>query len=287
MGVLEGKAVVVTGAGAGIGAAYAEACAAEGADVVVNDVHEAHAQAVADGIRRQGGTAVAVAADISGWDEAGRLVAACVEAFGSIDGLVNNAGLFAVASPEESTEAEFRRLVEVNVLGSAFCGLHAMRHMLRQGSGSIVNVTSGSQAGMRDLAAYSMTKGAVSSLTYSWALDTTGTGVRVNAVSPNAHTAMAEAYERYRGTAGVGQNIGKRVEDNAPPVVYLLSDLAADVTGQVLLVDGTKLTVMTHPQPLSPPWIQERWTAQDVAAAVGRDAAAYLQPLGPVPRAVG
>jgi NAD(P)-dependent dehydrogenase (short-subunit alcohol dehydrogenase family) len=146
--------------------------------------------------------------------------------------------------------------------------------MLDAGRGSVVNVTSGAQGGTRGLAAYSATKGAVASLTYSWALDVEGSGVRVNAISPNAHTGMADVFEQYRGTAAVGQNVGKDPADNAPVLVYLLSEFSAGVNGQVLRIDGRELTVVTH------------WTPETVARAVERHRDSHLQPLGAVARRI-
>jgi NAD(P)-dependent dehydrogenase (short-subunit alcohol dehydrogenase family) len=283
MGVLDGRAVVVTGAGRGIGRGYALACAEQGAAVVVNDIDES-AEAVAQEIVDTGGRAIGVPADISDYEAAGRLVQSCLDEFQSLDGLVNNAGLFAVGSPTEASERDFRRLVDVNVLGSAFCGLHALRHMLDAGRGSLVNVTSGSQAGTKGLGAYAMTKGAVSSLTYSWALDVAGTGVRVNAVSPNAHTEMSETFERYRGTEAEGQNIGKDPASNAPAVLYLLSDLSAELNGQVVRIDAGNLTFVTHPQALAPFFTADAWTASSIAEVVRGEGARYVQPVGAVPR---
>ena len=207
--MLSGKSVVVTGSGQGIGAAYARLAAEHGASVVVNDIDAEAAESVAAGIQRAGGTAVAHACDIGDWEASKVLVETAVERFGRIDGLVNNAGLFVACAAEAVTQGDVDRLVRVNVMGTVFCGTHALVHMVRQGSGSVLNVTSGAQSGTRGLALYGMTKGAVASLTYGWALDVEGTGVRVNAISPNAQTRMATEYERYRGELSTGQNIGK------------------------------------------------------------------------------
>ncbi|MEU4568951.1 SDR family oxidoreductase [Micromonospora sp. NPDC023956] len=260
-GVLAGRAVIVTGAGRGLGEAYARLAAAEGASVVVNDVDGAAASAVADSIG-----ALADDSDIATWAGAGRLVDACRRAHGRVDGLVNNAGLFRLADPGEQDPEEFRRVLEVNLLGTAYCGLHAIRAMLAQGGGSVVNVTSGAQSGTAALAAYGASKGGVASLTWCWAADLAGTGVRVNAVSPNAHTRMADAFERHLGSRARGQNVGKSPSSNAPAVVHLLSDAAAGITGQIVRIDGDELSLVPPPRPTRPVRIPE-WTVAAVAGA--------------------
>jgi NAD(P)-dependent dehydrogenase (short-subunit alcohol dehydrogenase family) len=280
MGHLDDKAVVVTGAGRGLGAAYARLAAAEGAAVVVNDVDEALASGVVDEIRAAGGQAVADGNDIADWDGAGALIQRCRTEFGAIDGLVNNAGIFRLADPRAQDPAEFRAVIEVNLLGSAYCGLRAIRAMLDRGCGSVVNVSSGAQAGAAAMAAYGASKGAIASLTYCWAMDLAGTGVRVNAVSPNGHTRMADEFERYLGDRGHGQNLGKAPELNAPAVVYLLSDAAAEVTGQVVRIDGDELSLMTHPAVLEPPARSPQWTVDEVAAAFAAQLGVVRQRLG-------
>jgi NAD(P)-dependent dehydrogenase (short-subunit alcohol dehydrogenase family) len=272
---LRGKAVVVTGAGRGLGAAYARLAAAEGASVVVNDVDADRAVAVAEEI---GGRAFA--ADIATWEGAGALIEHCVEAYGAIDGLVNNAGIFRLADPLVQDPAEFRAVVEVNLLGSAYCGLHAIRAMVPRGTGSVVNVTSSSHAGSAAMGAYGASKGGVASLTYCWAADLAGTGVRVNAVSPNAHTRMADEYERYLGDRARGQNLRKPPEQNAPAVVFLLSDAASGVHGQIVRVDGEELSLIGHPVVLGRGVSAPQWTVASVAEAFERELAGCLQPVG-------
>lgn len=294
MNSLAGKAVVVTGGGRGLGAAYAALAAREGASVVVNDVDVDQARAVADAL---GSRAVADGSDISTWEGAGALVAHCVDAFGAIDGLVNNAGIFRLANPFDQDPDEFRAVIEVNLLGTAYCGLHAIRAM-RQSGGSIVNVTSGAHAGSADMGAYSASKGAVASLTYTWAVDLAGSGIRVNAVSPNALTRMAETFEKHLGVKAQGQdmaaqraersgdrygrpnNTAKPAAENAPAVVYLLSDLSAAVHGQVVRMDGTELSLIRHPAVIGAGVESTQWTVEAVAAAFEGDLASCLQPLG-------
>ncbi|MET7398745.1 SDR family oxidoreductase [Dactylosporangium sp. NPDC005572] len=279
-GSLQGKAVVVTGAGQGLGAAYAVLAAAEGAAVVVNDVDEARAAGVAERIRAAGGRALAVSGTVATWEGAGAIVGACVEAFGAVDGLVNNAGIFRLAHPAEQDPDDFRRVVEVNLLGTAYCGLHAIRAMLAQGGGSIVNVTSGAHAGSAAMGAYGASKGGVASLTYCWAADLAGTGVRVNAVSPNAHTRMAEAFEAYLGTAAQGQNLHKPPEQNAPAVIYLLSDAAAGLHGQIVRIDGDELSMIAHPTVLGEGTHDPSWSVGGVAAAFEAGVVGPLMPVG-------
>lgn len=280
MGYLDGRAVVVTGAGRGLGAAYARLAAAQGASVVVNDVDCGHADRVAGEIRAAGGRAVPDGSDIADWAGAGQVIERCLAEFGALDGLVNNAGIFRLAGPREQDPEEFRQVLAVNLLGTAYCGTHAIRVMLDRGAGSVVNVTSGSHAGAAGMAAYGASKGGVASLTYCWAADLAGTGVRVNAVSPNAQTRMAAAFERYLGPRAKGQNIGKPTGMNAPAVVYLLSDAASGVHGQVVRIDGEELSLMTHPAVLGPVLRSPQWTVEAVAAAFAGELSARSQPLG-------
>ncbi|GAA3239118.1 SDR family NAD(P)-dependent oxidoreductase [Dactylosporangium siamense] len=280
MGALDGKAVVVTGAGRGLGAAYARLAAAEGAAVLVNDVDADLAASVAAEITSAGGRALAAAGTIGTWDGAGEVVARCVEAFGAIDGLVNNAGIFRLADPAAQDPDEFRAVIEVNLLGTAYCGLHAIRAMLAQGSGSVVNVTSGAHAGSAAMGAYGASKGGVASLTYCWAADLLGSGVRVNAVSPNAHTRMADAFEAYLGAAAQGQNVHKPPEQNAPAVVYLLTDAAAAVHGQVIRIDGDELSMIAHPVVQGHGVQDPSWTVEKVAAAFASGAVGPISAVG-------
>jgi NAD(P)-dependent dehydrogenase (short-subunit alcohol dehydrogenase family) len=279
MGVLDGKAVIVTGAGRGLGAAYAVHAAEHGASVVVNDVDVTEARQVVGTIVDSGGQAVAHIADVSSWPAAEGLVARCVDQFGRLDGLVNNAGIIRVGRPETMGENDYRDLLHVNVLGSCYCGTHAMRRMLHQGSGVIVNVTSGAQAGSSLLAAYSASKGAIASLTYAWALDLADTGVRVNAIAPMAETRMFDPKLRSDQPAP-GQPAGPQPIDNAPVVVYLLSDESEHLNGQVVRIDGNRLSLMSHPSILEPVLTAERWTVDSITEAFRDRLDEHSVPLG-------
>jgi len=239
---LEGKAIVVTGAGGGLGRAYARDLAAAGADVLVNDIDGRAAASVAAEIVASGGRALADQHTVADADQAAAIIDAAVAAFGRLDGLVNNAGVFYVAPPEDDDAARAAEMVAINLLGSLYCGLRAIRHMVGHGGGVIVNDTSGAQSGMSRRGTYGATKGATASLTYSWAIDLQRHGIRVNAVSPIARTAMVD-YGIARGERGTEWP----PEHVAPLITYLMSDAAAPITGQVIRLDGPELSVVSRP----------------------------------------
>lgn len=249
MNDLRGKAVVITGAGRGLGRAYAEDASRRGAAVVVNDVDAAEAEAVAAAIVGSGGRAVADSSSVVTFAGAQALVGSCLDAFGRIDGLVNNAGLFHVSAPWDESPDRVRALVEVNVLGPLWCGLTAIPHFVDQGSGAIVNVVSGAMLGMPGMSTYGASKGAVASLTYGWAADLAGHGVRVNAVSPIADTRM---------TASVGQTAGVEPGEIAPLVSFLLGD-GATFSGRIIRLAFGRLSVVDRPQEVPPDGDRSEW----------------------------
>lgn len=279
----EGLAVVVTGAGGGLGAAYARYLAARGDRVVVNDIAPEAAEAVARGIRARGGTALAFPGDVADWALAAALVARCADAFGRIDGLVANAGLLVADRVEAASPADVEAMLRVNLIGTFACGQAAIRAMLAQGGGgAIVTVASGSQAGEPGLSAYGATKGAVASLTYAWARELRDRGIRVNAVSPLAATAMAGAYARWAAGQGMAPPALPAPEASAPLVGFLLSAAAAGVTGQVVRLAGRSLGLVTHPR-LADPIIEGDWTEAAIAGAFAAVLAARQAPLGLAP----
>jgi len=279
---LEDHAIVVTGAGRGVGAACAAELARLGARVVVNDVDPQAAGRTADGIAAAGGRAVAHAGDVSVRADAAALVARCLDEFGRIDGLLNNAALMAVGDLVEYDDQLFRRLLDVNVLGVANCAAEAVVPMLRQGSGSILNVTSGAHLGLPHMSLYAATKGAVASFTYAWAAETRGTGVRVNALSPFALGHMTRLTDDYLIAKGHADApfAAPPPESNAPVVAFLLSDRARDVHGQVVRIDGTRLSLMSHPAVMTPVLDRPVWTHDDVDRAFREILAARQAPVG-------
>jgi NAD(P)-dependent dehydrogenase (short-subunit alcohol dehydrogenase family) len=277
--LLRGKAVVVTGAGRGLGAAHARGCARRGASVVINDIDLEAAEATAAAIRADGGQALTCVADISTWAQAGRLIDTCLDAFGRIDGLVNNAAQFHWALLTDYDPEAAERLVRTNVLGALNCAGHAVKPMLAQGSGSIINTTSGAQMGMPKLGVYGATKGALASMVYTWAMELAGTGVRANAVSPIADT-HPDAPDRQK--AVLAPRPYRAPEANTPLVEFLLSDLAADISGQVIRMDGEKLSLCSHPAILTPPAIRETWTAEAIAEVFAGEFSDRMAPCGRV-----
>ncbi len=280
---LEGKAVVITGSGRGIGAACAMGVARGGASVVVNDLDQAEAQETVDKIKAAGGKAVACIADITDWDAAGRLIQTCIDSDGKIDGLVNNAALLQVALLEEFDPVHTRKMLDVNVLGSMHTAAHAVKPMMAQRSGSIVNVTSGAHMGNKTRGVYAATKGAVASMTYCWALELEEFGIRVNALSPLGRTRMLEVQEAYRPGQGDGAKRALAIqppEANSPVVEYLLSDRSQGVTGQLVRIDKEELSIYVHPSIHMPPVVRESWSLDAVAEAFDQDLRSRLVPCG-------
>ena len=262
---LTGRCAVVTGAGKGLGAAYAKDLAAAGAAVVVNDIDIEGATDVVKSIIEQGGSAVADHHSVTTWESSGAIVQTALDSFGRLDGLVNNAGVFYLADPSEEDPGRIEDMVQVNLLGTMHCGQHAIRHMAAHGGGSIVNDTSGAQSGLRHRGTYGATKGATASLTYSWAMDLAVSGIRVNAISPIARTAMVD-YGMALGESGT--DIAP--EHVAPLVTFLLSDDAAGITGQVIRLEGTQLSLLSRPGARRTTEEAGHWDQDSLRAALPR-----------------
>jgi NAD(P)-dependent dehydrogenase (short-subunit alcohol dehydrogenase family) len=280
--LLAGRVVIVTGAGRGLGRAYALDAARAGANVVVNDADAEPAEAVAAEL---GDHALASAHDIADPEQAQALVEDCVAAFGRLDGLVNNAGLYHEAAIWDERPDRMRRMVEVNVLGTLYCTSAAVRVM--KAGGAIVNASSGGLFGFPTTAAYGATKGAVAALTYATALDLEERHIRVNAISPKALTRLTEN-ALGRNSAPLGgdspplADIEERPPERvAPLVTFLLSDLAEGITGQFLRFDGERLAVVpTAAFADHPSAVRTAWDPAAIAAAFDGPLRAALQPFG-------
>ncbi|TCZ66816.1 SDR family NAD(P)-dependent oxidoreductase [Roseicella aquatilis] len=239
------KAVLVTGAQQGIGRSCALAFAAAGYDVAVNWLDDvAAAEAVAAGIRAAGQRAALVQGDVAGVAGCRALVQATLEAFGRIDVLVNNAGIFPRVPFLEMTEQEWDRVLAVNLKGSAFCAQAAARAMVAAGhGGAIVNLSSQSVRGTPVGVHYSATKTGVLGITRSMALALAPHGIRVNAIAPGTTDTAQPRYghsEEELQAMGRAVPLGRlgRPEEIADLAVHLASEKAAWVTGQVWHING-------------------------------------------------
>jgi NAD(P)-dependent dehydrogenase (short-subunit alcohol dehydrogenase family) len=252
---LKDRIVVITGAGQGLGRAYAEACARAGAAVVVNDIDLAAAGATVLAITDAGGNAVVSGHSVSDPDAAEALILFAQERFGAVDCLVNNAGLFHVALPLQETPAAVRRSIEVNLLGSVYCAMAALPR-LRVG-GAIVNITSGAALGMKGLGVYGAGKAGIMALTRAWAMDLDPGRLAICAVSPVAVTRMLRA-------AGRNPEGCAPPEALAPVIVHLLSGGARMVHGETLRVTADGLAWVTPPRNGAPFATLADWVPEDL-----------------------
>jgi 3-oxoacyl-[acyl-carrier protein] reductase len=238
------KVVIVTGSASGIGRAIAERFGVEGAHVVVNDVNAAGAEAVAQVIVAAGGSALAVAADVSAQAQVDRLFETTLERFGTLDVLVNNASLVNTERHFlEADEAWWSRIIAVNLTSAFLCGLRAAQIMARKRSGVIINMSSGGASrAHRGNAAYDAAKGGIEALTRAMALDLGPYGVRVNALVPGSidSRGLSPEVKQSRGENIPLGRVGE-VDEMAGPAVFLASDEARYITGHLLFVDGGML----------------------------------------------
>ena len=198
----DGRTAIVTGAGGnpGLGRAHAMLLAERGANVVVNDIGSApemrgypapaDALAVAEEIRAAGGRAVASTHSVATVDGAEALARTAIEVFGGLDILVNNAAISVAAPTEVMTERDFRRHIDINLMGAIWCCRAAWPHMKAAGYGRIVNTTSGAMTGFAMQAAYAASKGGLWALTRALAAEGAGHGIKVNALSPAANSRL-------------------------------------------------------------------------------------------------
>ncbi|MEM2425282.1 MAG: 3-oxoacyl-[acyl-carrier-protein] reductase [candidate division WOR-3 bacterium] len=245
MGRFSGKVVVVTGSGRGIGRAIALAFAKEGADVVVNasrNVEEVNE--VVEEIKKMGGRAIGVIADVSKWEEAQMLIQKAIEHFGKVDILVNNAGIARPAMCYKMNEEEWDTVINVNLKGAFNCIRAVAPYMIERRYGKIINISSvAGRDGLVGNINYAASKGGLDSLTKTAAKELGRYGINVNAVAPaNIETKMTEwlkdpkFQERYLPRIPLGR-FGKP-EDVAPLVLFLASDEASYIAGEIISVDG-------------------------------------------------
>src|SRR5271165_1676248 len=244
-----GPAVLITGALTGIGRATALAFAREGARIVVSGRHDDKGNALVSELQEIGAEATFIKSDVRHDDEVRALVDETVKQFGRLDVAVNNAGTEGTPGPlTDQTAESYAATFDTNVLGTLLSMKHELRVMLPQGSGSVVNVFSTyGRAGAPGAALYVASKHAVEGLTKAAALETAGSGIRVNVIAPGPiETGMLNRFtgtdERKAGLiAGVPLKRVGRPEEIAQPIVFVASDKASYITGASIAVDGGKL----------------------------------------------
>jgi NAD(P)-dependent dehydrogenase (short-subunit alcohol dehydrogenase family) len=285
MGICDGRVVVVTGAGRGLGRAYAMAFAEAGASVVVNDLgggmfgggqSQSAADSVVDEIRAAGGKAVANYDDVADWDGAGRIVQTALESFGDLHAVVNNAGIIRLVPFEEETVDNWDVTMRVHLRGNFCVARRAVDHWRAQHaagkrvSARIINISSGAglQGGEHE-AAYASAKAGIAALTLVQAHELGRYGITANAIAPTARTRMTEEYwPQHIGKPNQGFDFMDPA-NVAPTLVWLGSDQSDHVTGCVFEVGGG-LIALEDGWHLGPSIdIQRRWDPAEIGPAVG------------------
>ena len=271
------KVVIVTGAGGGIGRDFALAFAREGARVVVNDIgtsvkgvgsDASAAQKVVDEIAAFGGAAVASIASVADWESAGSIVDTALQAFGRVDAVVNNAGILRDRMFFNMDVEEWRAVIDVHLNGSFYVARAAAPHFRKQESGAYIHIVSTSGlVGNLGQANYSAAKMGIVALSKSIAMDMSKFNVRSNCISPFAFSRMigsipAETDEQKERVARLQKMETGKI---APLAVYLASDQAQDVSGQIFAVRANEIFLMSQIRPLRSMHASEGWTPETVA----------------------
>ena len=275
--MLEGKVVVVTGSGGGIGRDIALAMARQGARVVVNDVgaslsgeghNDGPAQAVVNEIKAFDGQATANTDSVADAAGAAHIVQNALDVFGRIDCVVNNAGILRDRFFHKMSEEEFDAVVKVHLYGSYYVSRAAADHFKDQRSGAFVHMTSTSGLiGNLAQANYSAAKLGIAGLSKSIALDLQKFGVRSNCVAPFAWSRMINSIkidspEQEARVEKIKQMTPAKI---APLAVFLASEQAADVTGQIFAVRNNEIFLMSQPRPVRSVHRGEGWTPETIA----------------------
>jgi len=279
-GFMQDKVVLVTGAGGGIGRDFALALAQEGSKVVVNDLGASiqgegqdlsRADAVVKEITDAGGVALANGDSVADWNAASRMVAQAVEAFGRIDAVINNAGILRDRFFFNMSVDEWRAVIEVHLHGAFNVSRAAATHFKAQQAGSYIHMVSTSGLiGNLGQANYSAAKLGMVALSKSIAMDMAKFNVRSNCISPFAWSRMIGSIPADTDEQKARVECLKRMETSkiAPLAVYLASDAATGVTGQVFAVRANEVFLMSQSRPLRGMHTAEGWTPQTIAERV-------------------
>ena len=240
---LKDLSIAITGSGRGLGRSIAICCADEGARVVINDIHSSNLQEVRNILENKGVKVVAFKGDISKRSEAQGLIEAAINGFGRIDVLVNNAGIANFIPFLDITEEDWDEVMKINLKGVFNCAQCAVRYMVKQGSGRIINISSRSYLGTPKMAHYASSKAGILGLTRSMAMEFGPSGITVNAVAPGMidtellRSTSSDDFLRDRLEKIPLRKFGSP-EDIAHAVVFLASSEAKYITGEVLHVTG-------------------------------------------------
>ncbi|MGJ8668877.1 MAG: SDR family oxidoreductase [Oceanococcus sp.] len=276
MGICNNRTVIITGAGGGLGKAYAEALAAEGANVVVNDIRVDAAQAVVDGITAAGGKAMANAGDITDMAGARSIVDAALEAYGEVHAVINNAGVLRDRMFLKMTADDWDAVMRVHLRGH-FCLANILanrwRDLAKDGNvvgGRIINTSSG--AGLQGSVGqtnYAAAKGGVATMTLVQAAELRRYGITANALAPAARTGMTEEVFADMMKKPDGETFDFFDPGNvAPIVVWLCSELSADCTGKVFEAQGGQLSIATGWKTGPIKDKKDRWEPSELTAVV-------------------
>jgi NAD(P)-dependent dehydrogenase (short-subunit alcohol dehydrogenase family) len=275
--MVDGKVVVVTGSGGGIGKAIALLMAAHGAKVVVNDIGAAldgsghddgPAAATVREIKGAGGEAAANTDSVADPKGAERLIQTALDSFGRVDAVVNNAGILRDRIFHRMSLDEWRAVIDVHLNGSFYVSKAAANHFKEQGSGAFVHFTSTSGLiGNLGQANYSAAKLGIAGLSKSIALDMAKFGVRSNAIAPFAWSRMIGSIPVTDDAQKARiEKLQKMTPDKiAPLVVYLCSDAAKEVTGQIFSVRNNEIFLMSQPRPVRSVQASDGWTPEAIA----------------------
>src|SRR3954447_18975126 len=276
MGVLDGRRIVVTGASRGLGRGFAEALAAAGAEVVVNGTNAELLASVTGAIAAAGGTALSVTGSVADDDVAEELVYTCVDRFGGVDAVVNNAGIVRDRTLMNMSPEEFDEVVAVNLRGTWSVSRHAARAMKESGGLLLQIVSNSAFTGSVGQTNYAASKGGIMGMLYAWDTELQRYGIRTNALWPIAQTDMtqvvftnaAKRAETERRPPPTPAELGFGTPETvAPIVVYLCSDRAAHLRSQLLTFNGSKLGLWSHPHERVLDR-REGWTVDQLAAAL-------------------
>jgi len=290
-GDLTGKVAIVTGAGQGLGRAYAVALARAGASVVVNDLELRVAEETA---ALAGGRATAMAGDVGDRATADALVARAVEAFGRLDVVVTNAGVLRDAVLWKMTDEDFDLVVRTHLRGTFLCARAAAIRMREQGRGGRIIVV-GSPAGQHGnfgQTNYGAAKAGIVGFARTWAAELARAEITVNAIVPTAWTAMTATIPIYKplvARVAAGEPLPAAVrrehavgmpEDCAGLVVFLASSASDGITGQVIGIGGDRICLYSHPAEIATELRDGGWDAEAIAAIWQARFAPHLQPFG-------